>query len=214
MAVGGAAYNELFDVFWDWSIVVGVITFGWMIHHSFYYRSKSGEDVNVDDLEVGVFPKLYHNATLEWTWIIIPSILIIYLAWISIEPTSQVWPDPDTVGVEGEDYFEVMITGQQWFWIFDCVELDADICDTGVDPETGLTTLIVKKDLVYRFNTTSNDVIHSPFFVQWGAKEDAVPGLYTAIWVTPDMTGKFFIDCAEYCGDDHAYMTAILVVHN
>ena len=66
---------------------------------------------------------------------------------------------------------------------------------------------------MYRIDLTSSDVTHSPFFVQWGAKEDAVPGLQTAIWLPIDLTGKFFIDCAEFCGDDHAYMTAILVVH-
>nr|AIF04982.1 cytochrome c oxidase polypeptide II (coxB) [uncultured marine group II/III euryarchaeote KM3_178_D06] len=214
MAVGGDAYNELFVIFWDWSVVVGLITFGWLIHHSFVYRAKDGENVNVDDLKVGVFPKHNHNLTLEVTWFIIPAILIIYLTWISIAPVSEVWPDPDKVGVEGVDYYEVGITGQQWFWIFDCRDLDADLCDTGIDADTGLSTLIVKKDVIYRFNTTSNDVIHSPYFVQWGAKEDSIPGQYTAIWVTPDLTGKFFIDCAEFCGDDHAYMTAILEVHN
>ena len=215
MAVGGAPYLELFEIFWDWSVVVGIFTFGWLLHHSYYYRAKDGEVLaNVDELKVGEFPKHYHNLKLELAWIIIPSILIVYLAWISIEPTSVVWPDPDTVGEEGVDYYEVGITGQQWFWDFDCRNLDVDICDTGVDPETGLTTLIVKKDTTYRFNTTSNDVIHSPYFVQWGAKEDSLPGLYTAIWVTPDITGEFFIDCAEFCGDDHAYMTAILEVHN
>ena len=52
MDVGGAAYNELFDIFWGWSIVVGIIVFGWQLHHSFFYRSKDGEVPNVDALKV------------------------------------------------------------------------------------------------------------------------------------------------------------------
>ncbi|MBT4058918.1 MAG: cytochrome c oxidase subunit II [Euryarchaeota archaeon] len=213
MDVGGAAYNELFDIFWGWSIVVGIIVFGWQLHHSFFYRSKDGEVPNVDALKVGEFPRHNDNLQLELTWIILPTLLILYLTFISLGPASDVWADPADVGVEGEDYFEIGMTGQQWFWDFDCRELSTDLCTTGVDEETGLTKLIVKKDVVYRFNLTSEDVIHAPFLVQWGAKEDAVPGLYTSMWVTPDMTGEFFIDCAEFCGDDHSYMTAILEVH-
>ena len=213
VAVGGDAYNELFDIFMMWSVVVGIIVFGWLLHHSFFYRSKEGETPNIDDITVGEFPKHYHNPTLEITWIIIPSILILYLTYISLGPASDVWEDPSVVGVEGVDYFEIGMSGSQWFWDFDCGNLNSDLCDVGVDDATGLSVLIVKKDVVYRFNITSTDVTHSPYFVQWGAKEDAVPGIYTSIWLTPDMTGKFFIDCAEYCGDDHAYMTAILEVH-
>ena len=213
MAVGGAAYNELFDIFWGWSIVVGIIVFGWQLHHSFFYRAKEGETPNVDNLKVGEFPRHNDNVVLEWTWIILPTLLILYLTYISMGPASDVWADPAAVGVEGEDYFEIEMTGQQWFWKFDCGDLSQDMCDVGVHDETGLVQLSVKKDIVYRFNITSNDVTHAPYFVQWGAKEDAVPGLYTAVWMTPDMTGEFFIDCAEYCGDDHAYMTAILEVH-
>jgi cytochrome c oxidase subunit 2 len=213
MAVGGASYNELFPIFWNWSIFVGVIVFGWMLHHSLFYRAKDGEVANVDNLKVGEFPLHYHNAKLEAAWIILPTILTIYLTVIIIGPTSDVWEDPAAIGVEGEDYFEIGVTGSQWYWTFDCRELSTDICDVGVDTNTSLTTLILKNNTMYRVDLTSTDVTHSPYFVQWGAKEDAIPGLQTSIWLPIDLTGRFFIDCAEFCGDDHAYMTAILVVH-
>jgi len=214
MAVGGASYNELFEIFWNWSVFVGIIVFGWQLHHSFFYRSKDGEKLpNRDNLKVGEFPLLLHNGKLEAAWIIAPSILIIYLTILIVGPASDVWEDPSVVGVEGVDYFEVGVTGHQWYWEFDCRELSTDLCDVGVDINTGLTTLILKNNTMYRIDLTSSDVTHSPFFVQWGAKEDAIPGLQTAVWLPIDLTGKFFIDCAEFCGDDHAYMTAILVVH-
>ena len=213
MAVGGEAYNELFAIFWGWSIVVGVIVFGWLLHHSFFYVSKDGEVPNIDDITVGEFPRHNDNFKLELAWIIVPTILILYLTYISLTPASDVWADPSSVGVEGEDYFEIGLTGKQWYWDFDCRDLSSDLCDVGVHNETGLTLLSLKKDIIYRFNITAEDVTHAPFVVQWGAKEDAVPGLYTSMWLTPDITGEFFIDCAEYCGDDHAYMTAILEVH-
>ena len=58
MAVGGEAYNELFDIFFGWSIVVGIIVFTWLIHHSFFYRSKEGETPNVTVLLLENFLKV------------------------------------------------------------------------------------------------------------------------------------------------------------
>ena len=81
MAVGGEAYNELFDIFMGWSVVVGIIVFGWLVHHSFFYRSKEGEAPNIDDITVGEFPRHYHNTPLEIAWVIIPTILILYLTY-------------------------------------------------------------------------------------------------------------------------------------
>ena len=47
-----------------WSILVGAISFGWLYHHTYYYRAKEGESPNIDNLEVGVFPKEYDNFKL------------------------------------------------------------------------------------------------------------------------------------------------------
>jgi len=247
MEFGGDIFQDLYIEFMFWSVIVGVITFVWMIHHSFVYRTSDGdlsgkrlhlrtqldslrhemkragmdmefeieeeEDErawpNVDNIKVGVFPKENDNLKLELFWTIIPFILICYLCWISWAPTDAIWPS----AYELEDAHEVGVTGQQWFWDFDCKELTSDLCDVGVDSETGLTVLSLKLDETYILNLSSRDVLHAPKIVQYGLTEDAVPGMYTTIVFTPYETGKYFLDCAEYCGDDHAYMTAIIEIH-
>ena len=52
-------------------------------------------------------------------------------------------------------------------------------------------------------------VQHSFWLPEWGVKEDLVPGLEDGTWMTvmPDDPGMFPIKCAEYCGNQHAYMT-------
>ena len=52
-------------------------------------------------------------------------------------------------------------------------------------------------------------VQHSFWLPEWGVKEDLVPGHAEGTWMTvmPDDPGMFPIKCAEYCGNQHAYMT-------
>ncbi len=211
MKAGGDIFNDLFDEFTMWAIIVGVFTFVWMFHHSLKYRSKDGSDNNVDNLTPGVFPKENDNLKMELAWTIVPFILIVYLTFISWGPLDEVW-------TEDEDAHVVYITASQWNWNFDCGNLTADICDSSstmdVEGRTN-TVLSLKAGESYTFLMTSEDVIHAPFFVDWGLKEDTLPGMETAIYYTPgeDEIGTHLLLCTEYCGDDHGYMTAIVEVH-
>jgi cytochrome c oxidase subunit 2 len=41
---------------------------------------------------------------------------------------------------------------------------------------------------------------------------DAVPGRINTMWVMPDATGEYLIQCREYCGYSHFQMRAKLFV--
>ncbi|MGI0026091.1 MAG: hypothetical protein ACREA4_13230, partial [Nitrososphaera sp.] len=41
---------------------------------------------------------------------------------------------------------------------------------------------------------------------------DAVPGRINTMWVMPDATGEFLIQCREFCGFSHYQMRATLIV--
>ena len=210
MEAGGEIFHALFDEYFLWSIVVGVITFAWMGHHSLRYRSKDGSDNNIDNLTPGVFPVENDNLTLELTWTIIPFILIVYLTFIAWGPIDEMWTaDPDA--------HEIHLTGSQWAWDFDCGDLDADICEvTSIDIEGKTRPLVrLKAGESYHFNMTSDDVTHAPFFNDWGLKEDVQPGLITTLFYTPshEEIGSHLLMCTEYCGDEHGYMTAVIEVH-
>lgn len=210
MEAGGEIFHTLFDEFFLWSIIVGVITFAWLFHHSLRYRSKDGSDVNVDELTPGVFPKENDNIWMEGTWTVVPFILIVYLTFIAWGPIDEMWkadPDAHEIGVEGV----------QWSWNFDCDELEADICEvSNIDVEGKTRPLLrLKAGESYAFIITSTDVTHAPFFNDWGIKEDAQPGMTTRLYYTPstEEIGSHLLMCAEYCGDEHGYMTAVVEVH-
>jgi len=42
--------------------------------------------------------------------------------------------------------------------------------------------------------------------------EDVVPGQTTYLWMPAVEETSFLMLCAEYCGDNHAYMTAQITV--
>ena len=65
-------YDSLWNEYLVWSLLVALFTFGWLYHHSFFYRSEDGENPNIDNLEVGVFPVENDDLKLELAWTIVP----------------------------------------------------------------------------------------------------------------------------------------------
>ena len=234
MEAGGEIFWALFNEFNFWAAITFVIVMVWMFHHSLRYRSKDGSNTNIDDFKPGTFPKENDDLRMELTWTIIPFILIIYLTYIAWGPIDEMWrADPDA--------HEISLTGNQWYWDIDCDPLrdtedapesflpmenrsnmmfyDADgtlICElTTIDVEGQIKPLLrVKAEQSYMFSLTSNDVTHAPFFLDWGIKEDAQPGMETRLYHTPSMDeiGSSLLMCTEYCGKDHGYMTAVVEV--
>ena len=230
-----AGVTPLYDAIWEdyiiWSLFVGAIAFGWLYHHSFFYRSNDGESPNVDNLEVGVFPIDYDNLRLEVAWVILPSLLIVWLTYISWAPLDAVWSQTGPDGYHGSEcsegessnnyvdddgyvysacYHEISIIGQQWFWNIDCEELSEDLCSTDFATSGGETRplLNLKGGETYLASLTSTDVTHAPKFNGFGMMEDIVPGQVTYLWLPAIEEGDSLMLCAEFCGDNHAYMTA------
>lgn len=230
-----AGVTPLYDAIWEdyiiWSLFVGAIAFGWLYHHSFFYRSNDGESPNVDNLEVGVFPIDYDNLRLEVAWVILPSLLIVWLTYISWAPLDAVWSQTGPDGYHGSEcsegessdnyvdddgyvysacYHEISIVGQQWFWNMDCEDLSEDLCSTDFSTSGGETRplLNLKVGETYLARLTSTDVTHAPKFNGFGMMEDIVPGQVTYLWLPAIEEGDSLMLCAEFCGDNHAYMTA------
>ncbi len=243
MSVTTLVFDRLWDEYMLWSILVGAVAFGWLYHHSFWFRSYDGEDPpNVDRLKVGVFPKHNDDMRLEVTWTILPFLLIVYLTYISWAPLDAVWTtadggghnyecdydnpsydgsnnqlDMDTGIVTSDCYHIIEITAQQWFWTFDCLDLEADLCDIGMDSVEvygSVPVVSLKEGETYLAVMESEDVTHAPWFLNLGMKEDVLQGQVTDLWLPVTESGDSMILCAEYCGDAHSVMAAVLSIHN
>jgi len=179
--------DDLFKgIFW-WAVGVFVIVEGALIFAVLKFREKPG----------GPAPRPLHGHTmLEIGWTLAPAVVLIFIA---IPTIRAIWivdrPPPGEAMV-------VEAVGHQWWWEFRY-------------PEYGLVTaneMHVPVDRTVEVRLTSADVIHSFWFPRMGGKRDVVPGHENSLWFTPDSTGTFLGQCAEFCGLSHALMKMELVV--
>lgn len=95
-----------------------------------------------------------------------------------------------------ENAIEVNVTGYQWWWGFEY-------------PDQGFHTaneIVFPAGRAVKLNLFANDVIHSFWLPKLAGKVDLIPGQVNTMWIKADEPGYFWGQCAEYCGDSHAYM--------
>jgi cytochrome c oxidase subunit II len=150
-------------------------------------------------------PKQVHgNTRLEVAWTIAPAILLLILAVPMVATIAEVDRSP------ADDAFPVRVTGFQFAWQFEYLELE----DQAGNPVTTLGTVHVPVDREVGFYITATDVIHSFWFPKMGGKLDAIPGRENVMWIRADEPGSFSGQCAEFCGLGHADMTMTMIAHD
>jgi cytochrome c oxidase subunit 2 len=137
-----------------------------------------------------------HSTRLEIFWSAVPLVLVmvifaastkVYLTMTGQEP--------------GADPVQVKVTARKWSWWFDH------------PGGKGSKELHLVAGRPAELLLSSTDVIHSLYVPQFRLKQDAVPGRYTKMVLTPITAGTFPIVCAEFCGTNHSQMNATAVVH-
>lgn len=138
------------------------------------------------------------NALLETVWIVVPTVLVIYMFFVGYKGFAMMRNVPEGAKV-------VRVTGSQWKWVF-------SYPDEGIN----LTNVLyLPTDTAVKFELASlvDDVLHSFYLPDFRVKEDCVPGKPSFMWIqTPEEAGEFNFFCAEYCGRDHAKMLGKMVV--
>jgi cytochrome c oxidase subunit 2 len=169
-----------------------------------------------------------HNATIEVIWTAVPVMILVAIAFPSLNLLYKQTTIPDA---------EVTIKaiGNQWFWSYEYpdqeIDFDAlmvagdyatwndvmasesgraDVEEFGVTPENWKlrtdTPLVIPVDTVIKVQTAANDVIHAWTVPAFGVKIDAIPGRLNELWFKVDHVGTYYGQCSELCGDKHAYM--------
>lgn len=168
-------------VFW-FTVLVSlfflVLVTGLMIYFAVKY-SRKRNPVPTTDIE--------GNTALEVTWTIIPTILVLLMFWYGWNAFKEMRDVPDNAIV-------IKTTGQMWQWTFDY--------PNGKSSQE----LVVPLWQPVKLELASRDVNHSLFIPAFRVKEDVIPGMTNYVWFTATKEGVYDIECAEYCGQRHAYM--------
>ncbi|HNT99927.1 MAG TPA: cytochrome c oxidase subunit II [Acidobacteriota bacterium] len=137
--------------------------------------------------------KVTQHTWLEITWTVIPTILVLIMFWFSFSEFRKMRDVP-------ADALTVQVIGRMWDWAFEY-------------PNGKKTDkLYVPLDRAVRLELKSVDVNHSFYIPAFRVKEDVVPGRQNFLWFRPQSMGPADIYCAEYCGQNHAYMMSKVIV--
>lgn len=144
------------------------------------------------------------NVMVEVVWTVIPTAILIVLAFQNQYVWARVRGTPPPADVEIE------ITAEQFAWNVRYAGGDGKL--NTADDITTLNQLHIPVNEVVLFHIKAKDVIHSFFVPQFRVKQDAVPGMTSRIWVNAVKTGNFDIACAELCGIGHYRMKGFLTI--
>jgi cytochrome c oxidase subunit II len=162
-------------------------------------------------------PDIRGNFRLELGWTIAASLIVTGIAVVTFFFLNDI-RDPVASGpsaladVRGENAainqpsppgkaLHIKVSGQQYFWRFQYPNNAVSFHD-----------LVVPKDATVTLSIESNDVAHSWWIPKLGGKFDAIRGLTNETWFKATRTGTFTGQCAEFCGSNHAFMTAKVIV--
>ena len=144
------------------------------------------------------------NTTLEIIWTVVPAIILLVLAFMSVSTWTKV-----KANAPPSD-FNLQVTAKQFNW---------EILYPGPDGKFGTqddfkvdNEMHVPVNKVVRIILKSKDVIHSFFLPNLRLKQDAVPGMDILVWFEATKTGKYELPCAELCGFGHSGMLGWLFV--
>jgi cytochrome c oxidase subunit 2 len=159
-----------------------------------------------------------HNTLLEILWTIVPVIMLVLIAVPSFRLlfVQLDVPTPDLT---------VKVTGKQWFWSYsypDNGNFQFDslvVADKDLKPgQPRLLTvdnqMVVPVNKIVHVLVTGADVIHSFTVPSFGIRIDAVPGRLNDTWFKATITGMFYGQCSELCGQNHAFMPIAVQVVN
>jgi len=157
-----------------------------------------------------------HHTLLEVVWTIVPVLILVVIAIPSFRLLYHQLEIP-------EADFTVKAIGSQWYWSyeypdhddlsFDSLLLEDDTLAERreIDPQAPRllavdTPMVVPVNKTVRVIVTANDVLHNWAIPSFGVRIDAVPGRLNETWFRATQTGTFYGQCAELCGNRHAFM--------
>ena len=210
----GPVAQMQYDVFMDtvWLVVVLFLLVGGLLVYAVVrFRARPG-DTAAPIVEEG------HGNPLVEIGLITASIGS--LVFIAVPTLSAIWYTDDVPAeavpksklsawygqpldkAVAEQVLEIDVIGKQWWFRFEYPQLGL----TNDAKHSVPNEMVIPKGVAVRINLRSEDVIHSFWIPKIAGKVDLMPGRKNHMWIQADHVGHYYGQCAEFCGDSHAYM--------
>ena len=205
--------HEVYEIhmfmFWI-CVVIGIGVFGYMLWAMVFHRKS-----------VGHKPAQFHeHLGAEIAWTVVPFVLLIFMAIPATKTLKNIYDFSDAE-------LDIKVTGYQWKWQYEYLGEGVDFMSELATPrdqvynleeksETYLQEvtqpLVLPAETKVRFLVTSKDVIHAWWVPAFAVKRDAIPGYTVETWAYINEPGTYRGECAELCGQDHAFMPIVVEV--
>lgn len=150
-----------------------------------------------------------HHTWLEITWTVVPSLILVVIFFEGF------WGYMHQVVVPGHAE-TIHLNAKKWSWQFTYNNggQSSEFMQVGL---TETPVFVVPDDRPIKLLMKSDDVIHAFWVPDFRGKFDVFPNRYTVYWFQAQpLNGAserlHWVFCAEYCGDSHSEMAAILKV--
>lgn len=220
----GLATNSdaLFLFIWWVSVFFFVLLMALMVYFVFKFRRRPGKAAPVSPA---------HHTGLEITWSVVPSMILVVIFFWGFWGYAHAIVPPASPS-------ELTLNAAKWKWRLDYPggATSNEFVTLGASDQ--IPVMYIPEAEPLRVKMYSDDVLHSFWVPDFRRKFDVFPNRYTAMWIEPEaiadvkakhpeMVGTFpvtdakyggreYVDhhvyCAEYCGDLHSEMAAILRV--
>lgn len=163
------------------AIGIGIFVILSLLFVIFRFRARPGQ--------TAVPRQIHGNHILEIIWTAIPILILISVAFPTVEAAFSTATPPDGA-------MTIKAYGNQWWFGFEY-------------PQEGFVTageLRIPVGKPVRLAIESRDVIHSFWIPKLAGKMDMIPGRVNEMWLLAEEAGEYFGQCAEFCGTSHALM--------
>jgi cytochrome c oxidase subunit 2 len=138
-------------------------------------------------------PQTLGHRGLEVAWTVGPLLVVSLLLVRTAQTMAATDPPADREP-------DLTIVAHQWWW--EARYRSGAVTANEIHVPVGRNLLVAVE---------SADVIHDFWVPQLGRKIDAIPGHPAHVWMQADEPGTYAGACAEYCGDEHAWMRIAVV---
>jgi len=193
--VADSTYNidGLFKFMAVFGNAIMIFVGGYVIYFAIVFRARASDPPDTIGVQIHDAPKL------EFWWVVLPTLLLIVLTWISIVVWYKIQFGPAVPALTTE------VVGHQFYFEYRYPGLK-----TSVFSKTEPMHLPV--GVPVRILITSADVLHQFWVPEIRLKAAAVPGLVQNLNFTPLQVGTYDIVCSEFCGIDHSKMQGKMII--
>jgi cytochrome c oxidase subunit II len=192
--------------------VVFVIVEGALVYSVFRFRAK----------KVKTAAQIHGNTRLEISWTIAAAAILVVLTVVTFIKLPSILNPPNSSAPFLESSLTqprppngkkltICVQGRQYIWRY-VYGAGCEHNPFGSKLPYSYQEMVVPANTTVVLSISSIDVIHSWWVPSLGGKVDAVPGYTTYTWFKAVGPALYHGQCAQLCGRQHAFMTALVDV--